>query len=269
MNDLIVSLGLEAWKPALSALLLPPAPLLLLILAGARLMFRRRLLAWILIVFGCLALWLLATPAFGKWMRIAVHPVPPALASADIAALQRQPVPTAIVVLGGGQRALSPEYGVANLSRLGIERLRYGVWLARQTRWPLLYSGGLGHGARSGATEAETAARIAQREFGQSIRWLEDRSRDTTENALLSVPLLHAQGVQRIVLVTHDFHMRRARRAFARAAQREGVTLQIVPAAVGLQPAHEWEAADFLPARQGWLDSHLMLHEELGYWLGA
>lgn len=269
MNDLIVSFGLEGWKPTISALLLPPLPLLLMILVGARLMFRRRLLAWLLVGTGCLALWTLATPAFGKWMRATLHPVPPALAEDRITELRRDGVPTAIVVLGGGKRELSPEYGMSNLSLLGLERLRYGVWLARQTRWPILFSGGLGHGGRPGSSEAEIAARIAEREFGQPIRWLEDRSRDTTENALLSVPLLGQQQVQRIVLVTHDFHMRRALRAFERASQREGLRLQLVAAPVGLVPVYEWDAGDFLPGRQGWFDSHLLLHEILGYWLGA
>jgi len=269
LNDLIVTFGLEGWKPAISALLLPPLPLLLLVLVGARLMFRRRLLAWTLIVLGCASLLLLSMPAFGKWVRATVFPVPPALGEERMAELLRQPMPTAIVVLGGGRRELSPEYGVSNLSMLGLERVRYGVWLARRAKWPMLYSGGLGHGGRPGATEAEIAARVAEREFGVPFRWLEDRSRDTTENALLSVPILREQGIQRIVLVTHDFHMRRAIRAFERAAARDGMTLAIVPAPVGLSPAYEWEAGDFLPGRQGWFDSHLLLHEMLGFALGA
>ncbi len=269
VNDLIVSMGLEDWKPLVSALLLPPVPLLLLILVGARLMFRRRLLAWGLIVLGCAGLWIVATPAFGKWMRETVHPVPPALGEAQIAELRRGGEGSAIVVLGGGKRDLSPEYGVSNLTPLGMERLRYGLWLARQTRLPVLFSGGLGHGARPGPSEAEIAARIAEREFGLPLKWLEDRSRDTTENALLSVPLLREHGIRRIVLVTHDFHMRRALRAFERAAARDGMTLQILPAPVGLTPRYEWRALDFLPGRQGFFDSDLMLHELVGYWLGA
>ena len=269
MNDLIVSIGLEDWKPLVSALLLPPLPLLLMILVGARLMYRRRLLAWSLILIGCTSLWITATPALGKWMRETVHPVPPALGEERIAELKRNGEATAIVVLGGGKRDLSPEYGVSNLTLLGLERLRYGVWLARQTRLPVVFSAGLGFGAKPGPTEAEIAARIADREFGLPLKWLEDRSRDTTENGLLTVPLLRAHGIHRIVLVTHDFHMRRALRAFERAAAREGMTLQIVPAPMGMTPRYEWRATDFLPGRQGFTDSHLMLHETLGYWLGA
>lgn len=269
MNDLIVSLGLEHWKPVVSALLLPPLPLLLLVLAGARTMYRRRALGWTLILLGCGGLWLVSTPALGKWMRYSLHPVPMALGADEIEALKKPELPTAIVVLGAGRRDLSPEYGVSNLSLLGLERLRYGVWLARQTRLPMAVSGGLAHGARPGATEAEIAARIAEREFGLAPKWLEDRSRDTTENGLLTVPLLKAAGVQRIVLVTHDFHMRRALRAFERAAAREGPAMQVMAAPMGLTPRYEWSASDFLPSRQGWTDSLLMLHETVGYWLGA
>ena len=269
MNDLIVSLGLEGWKPVLSALVLPPLPLLLLILVGARLMFRRRLLAWGLIVLSCCGLWVLSTPAFSKWLTNTAYRVPPALDETRITELRAEGAGTAIVVLGGGRRELSPEYGVSNLSLLGLERLRYGIWLSRQTRLPVAFSGGLGHGARPGPTEAEIAARIAEREFGLPLKWLEDRSRDTTENGLLTVPLLAKAGVHRIVLVTHGVHMRRALRAFERAAQREGLPLEIVPAPMGMTPRHEWSLIDFLPGRQGFYDSHLLLHEMLGYALGA
>ena len=48
MNEIFFSLGIESWKPFINAILLPPVPLLLLVLVGARLMFRRRLLAWLL-----------------------------------------------------------------------------------------------------------------------------------------------------------------------------------------------------------------------------
>ena len=57
MNDIFLTLGIEAWKPVVGALLLPPLPLLLLILVGARLMFRRRLLAWLLILLGVMGLY--------------------------------------------------------------------------------------------------------------------------------------------------------------------------------------------------------------------
>jgi uncharacterized SAM-binding protein YcdF (DUF218 family) len=273
VNDLLVSLGLESWKSLIAVLILPPVPFLVMILLGARLMFGRRLIAWLLVLTGCAGLWISATPALGKLMRTTVHPTPSALDPAELPALRKQaeaePGRTAIVVLGGGRRELSPEYGVSNVSLLTLERLRYGIWLGRELRTPVAYSGGLGHGGRPGATEAEIAARVAEREFGRPLKWLEDRSRDTTENGMLTVPLLQAEGITRIVLVTHDFHMPRALRAFQRAAEREGRPLQILPAPVGLSPLYEWEWKDWLPTRSGHWDAQLMLHEWLGYLLGA
>ena len=272
MNDILASLGLASWKPLLSVLVLPPVPLLVLVLVGARLMFRQRVLAWALILLACAGLWLSATPALGKFMRMTVHPVPPALSAATIAELKRgagKAPATAIVVLGGGRRELSPEYGMANLTPISIERLRYGLWLARETGLPVAFSAGVGYGGRPGASESEIAARIAEREFGRPLRWTEDRSRDTTENGLLTVPMLQAAGIQRIVLVTHDYHQRRAQRAFQRGAQRSGLPLQILAAPVGLAPPGEWEAGDYLPGRAGFGDTQLMLHEWLGYLLGA
>jgi hypothetical protein len=79
----------------------------------------------------------------------AQRPAAPAtgLSSEQIAELKKSPR-TAIVVLGGGRRLLAPEYGVATLTPRSIERLRYGVWLARETGLPLAFSGGVGHGAK-------------------------------------------------------------------------------------------------------------------------
>lgn len=271
VNDLIMSLGLEGWKPLVTALLLPPAPFLLMVLVGARLMFRRRLLAWCLVLLGVAGVWFSATPALGKLMRQTVHPVPLPISDERIAELAKAADNrrTAIVVLGGGLRELSPEYRMSNLSPASVERLRYGIWLARQTRLPLVFTGGLGHGARPGATEAEIASRIAEQEFRFPLRWTEDRSRDTAENGLLTVPLLKADGIQQVVLVSHDYHLRRAMRAFERGAEHAGVTMRFEPAPMGMRPPHEWELADFLPSRTGFFDNHLVLHEWLGYLLGA
>ena len=71
MNEHFLTLGIESWKPVLTALLLPPVPFLLLILVGARLMFRRRLLAWSIILLSVVVLWLMCTTAIGSlrhWM---------------------------------------------------------------------------------------------------------------------------------------------------------------------------------------------------------
>jgi uncharacterized SAM-binding protein YcdF (DUF218 family) len=56
-------------------------------------------------------------------------------------------------------------------------------------------------------------------------------SRDTRENALRSFALLSPQGITRIALVTHDWHMQRSKMLF------EAAGFQVLPAPMGyIQP---------------------------------
>lgn len=268
MNDLFVMLGIEAWKPTLGALVMPPVPFLLMILLGARLMFRRRLLAWGLLLSGCAGVWLMCTVAVGSALTNVLLLPPRALSPSEIGELKRAPK-TAIVVLGGGRSLLAPEYGVSNLKPMSVERLRYGLWLARETALPVAFSGGVGHGARPGPSEAEIAARIAEREFGRPLRWTETESRDTTENAFRSVTLLHREGIERIVLVTHGFHMRRAVAAFERAQRSSGTPMKLLAAPMGLDAAGPIVAGDWLPSSDGFERTRNALHEWLGRLAGA
>jgi len=274
MNDLFVRLGLEAWKPLLSVLVLPPVPLLLLVLWGAWRLARRRAAGgaagWAAVWLGLAALWATCTPALGDALINALTTPPPALHAGQRAALAGAPR-TAIVVLGAGRKLLAPEYATADLKPMTLERLRYGLWLAKQTRLPLAYSGGLGYGSPAGPSEAAVAGQIAKRDFGQTLRWAEDRSRDTNENARFTVALLQADGIQQIVLVTHDFHQRRALAAFERALRASGVAMRLVPAPVGVRPdlGSGWALGDYLPTPEGFALTRLALHEWLGRLAGA
>jgi uncharacterized SAM-binding protein YcdF (DUF218 family) len=101
------------------------------------------------------------------------------------------------------------------------------------------------------------------------LRWTEDRSSDTVENGMYTVPMLQEAGIRRIVLVTHDFHQRRAIRAFRHGAERTGQSLEILPAPVGVFPPYEWQLRDWLPGGTGIQSSFLWVRELFGYWLGA
>ncbi len=268
MNDLLVGLGFESWKPAIAALLLPPAPFVLMVLAGGGLMRRHRRAGWTLLLAGALGAWLMCTAAVGSALTQWLLQPPPALSEAAVASLKKAPK-TAIVVLGGGRKSLAPEYGLSDLNPFGIERLRYGLWLSRQTALPVAFSGGIGHGGLPGPAEAEIAARLAASEFGHPLRWTETESRDTNENATRTVPLMRAQGVDHVVLVTHGFHMRRALAAFERASLRASIPLRMTPAPMGLEPASRMALHDWMPSREGFSKVHIALHEWLGRLAGA
>jgi uncharacterized SAM-binding protein YcdF (DUF218 family) len=257
-----------SWKPLLSVLVQPPASLLLLILLGLWLMRRRPRLGGTLIVLSTAGLWLMCCVGMAHWLQDSVLRPPQALTTAQIHALMRSPnqPPTAIVVLGAGRHRLAAEYGTANLAQQAMVRLRYGVWLARQTGQPLAYAGGVGWAQIGERSEAETAAQIVQDEYGTSLRWTESRSRDTRENADLMVPILDGAGIKRIVLVTHASHMPRAMRAFRDAA---GKGMVVIPAPVAAVTRDDQPILDWLPSQQGFVLVYNALHEMLGLLTGS
>lgn len=273
MNEIFLMLGIEAWKPVLTALLLPPVPMIALVLVGARLMFWRRMLGWSLILLATGLLWLAACSAVGKRLNGA-HMAPlQALNTEQLRELRRaaqaNPISVAIVVLGAGREANAPEYGTASLKPLTLERLRYGLWLGRETGAPVGYSGGVGHGALPGISEAEVASNVAAREFQRPLRWTETNSRDTRENAIYTTALLRQQKVQQLVLVTHGFHMPRALRAFRAAAERADAPWRVVPAPMGLAGGDDRSVMAWMPTNHGFELVRMVIRERLGLWLGA
>jgi uncharacterized SAM-binding protein YcdF (DUF218 family) len=270
LNSLLGLLGIESWKPLLSVLFLPPVPLLLLLLVGARLLLPRRGLGWSLIVLSVALLWLSACSGTERLLVQFVLRPPPALAAGQVEALKARYAgrkDMAIVVLGGGAQPFAPEYGVSNLKPASVERLRYGLWLGRETGLPLAFSGGVGWGAGPDATpEAQIAARIARQEFGRPLQWIEDRSRDTRQNAGLSVALLGSAGVRHVVLVTHGYHMPRALRAFREAA---GDAMTVEAAPMGLGATGPSGLFRWLPTAAGLNGVHNALHEVAGLAAGA
>ncbi len=120
-----------------------------------------------------------------------------------------------------------------------------------------------------GPAEADIAARIAREEFGYPLAWTESRSRDTRENAALTVPMLRQAGIRRIVLVTHGWHMRRSLRAFEDAIAATGGGIAVVGApmelaASGLSPVLRW-----LPSSDGIRSTRTALREMLALLAGA
>jgi uncharacterized SAM-binding protein YcdF (DUF218 family) len=274
LNDLFLRLGLGGWKPVLTALVLPPVPLLLCMLLGMALLRRRPGWAWVLWLGGAAGIWLGSTTAVSEAMLRELRSGVPALGQRGLQQLQAArggvlAPATAIVVLGGGRESYAPEYGGGNLTDQAMERLRYGMWLARETGLPVAYSGGVGHAQAGGASEAEIAAQIAARDFGRPLKWVEADSRDTRENAERSVALLQAAGVTRIVLVTHGWHMRRSLRAFEQAIAQRGGGIGLVAAPIGLARDESIPPLRWLPSNEGFRGTRQALHEMLGLAFGA
>ena len=113
------------------------------------------------------------------------------------------------VVLLAGARRSNPEIdGADALNGLSLERIDHALALHRQTGLPIVVSGGSVKGDT--ATLAELGADWLQRRTGVTALAVEGASRDTWENAAFSADIMEKQGLGRVLLVTHAFHMPRA-----------------------------------------------------------
>jgi uncharacterized SAM-binding protein YcdF (DUF218 family) len=198
-----------------AGLVLPPGGLILLALLGLILIRRRPRLGRGLALAATLALYAVATPFIATRLLHSIES--PFVDPAQDASGQ------AIVVLGGGLYSRALEYGADTVNRRSLERVRYAAHLQKRLGKPILVAGGNPTGTDS--TEAAEMS-IVLREFGATVAWLENASANTRENARNTGRTLQEAGISRIYLVTHAWHMRRARMAF------EHVGFQVIPASI-------------------------------------
>jgi uncharacterized SAM-binding protein YcdF (DUF218 family) len=229
------------------ALVLPPAGPLIVALVGLALLKRAPRAGRTLASLGVLSLLFVSTPIGSSWLLLPfdAEPFDPR------AALRAQ----AVVILGGGTRRGAPEYGGDTMGRLTLERVRYGARVAKATGLPVLVTGGRLYDAE--ASEAAIMRDALEDEYGVAVRWLEDRSRNTHENARYSAKLLKRDGVTRVVLVAHAFDMPRATAEFADAG------IETVRAPTGLDARGAWRAMDLVPSAPALQASHDALYELL------
>ena len=234
----------------LVSLLLPPILFLVTGGIGCVLWLRRPRLGRNLVFASLALLWLAATSVVHlPFLRVLEWPAPADLREAGGA--------RAIVVLGGGLYDSAAEYrAVATVNARTLERVRYAAWLARQTRLPVLVSGGRPYGAP--ATEAEVMKSALEKEFSTPVRWVEAESKTTYENARESARILREAGIGKVFLVTHSFHMRRAVQAFSPTG------IEVIAAPTGLDSGDPPAFVDFLPSPSGFQTSYYIAHELVG-----
>jgi uncharacterized SAM-binding protein YcdF (DUF218 family) len=167
----------------------------------------------------------------------------------------------AIVILGGGRGLVWDETHdkiiEAYPGLFTLQRVRAGARLAKQTGLPVLVTAGAPDGYVP--TEAEVMRDTLESDFGVKVRWLEDMSRNTGENADFTAQMLRDKGIRTVILVTSDFHQRRAMTVFRRAGL-EALPHPVPP--VGSTGPTEWH--DFLPNAQSLMRSHYAIHELAG-----
>jgi uncharacterized SAM-binding protein YcdF (DUF218 family) len=241
------------WSKIAGLLLAPPGLFLLVALLALLVGLRWRLVGRVLIAIDFVALALLSLPHTGRLLIAPLESQTRALPTDKI-----DDGVQAIVVLGGGRYADAPEYGGDTVSVETLERLRYAAALHRRTKLPLLVSGGSPFEEET--PEAQLMKRVLEKEFGVEVKWVEDQSDNTLENAQRSKLMLTSAGVKRAYLVTHAWHMPRARWAFIHA----GVDAVPAPTAFTTLTPGDRRAFAYVPSARGLRLSSLALRERMG-----
>lgn len=232
-----------------AAFLLPPLNLLVMSLAGLLLWRKRPRLARILLSGAFFLLWLLSTPFLAESLLRSLEAPPLKLTENTVSA-------EAIIVLGGGSYLHAPEYAGDTVGTASLERVRYAAHLYRNTRKPILLSGGTPLG--NSISEARLMKQALEQEFNTPVQWLEEESINTLENARYSYRLLQKAGIKRIYLVTHAWHMPRSSMVFKAAG------FEVIAAPTAFTTRHKIDLLAFVPNAGALHGTQIFLHEAIG-----
>lgn len=232
----------------LRELMLPPGGLLLIGIVGVFLMRRHRRIGTLLCAVSLGSLWLLATPWVSDTLGRAAEGYP-AIPPSRLAAAEGGA--GAIVVLGGGFRREAPELGGVDAPSTAADlRLIEAARAARATHLPVLVTGS--------HREAVAMARFMSDTLEVPVRWVEDQSRTTRENAEFSARILKPLGIDRVMLVTSGTHMIRAVGDFRRAG------LGVIPVPAGMTTRDQPGVLAFIPSAEALARSQTALYEWAG-----
>jgi len=248
---------MEIWPKAVSLIMLPPAILVVIALAGLLASFRWRLYGNLVVAF-CLALmYFLSIPLTSKQLIAGLETTYPPINPENYGIEGRKPI--AIVVLGGGRYDNAPEYAASSVNAQTLARLKFGARLHKATRLPLLVSGG---GGNDDVTpEAVLMQETLRTDFGVAARWVEDESANTMENALRTSEILLRENINQIYLVTHASHMPRAVWAFTQT----GMLVTPAPVQFTTLNAHpDLRLLEYFPSAKGLEYTNIAAREMLG-----
>ena len=236
-------------KKLITAMMLPPFNILILWLFSLLFsFFKYKTLSRLCAFFGIMLLYLVSIPYTAQTLK-------DSLVTEDHLTLNDYKQAQAIVLLGGGVRD-SKELAS---SATQLERLRYAAYLQKETQLPLLISGV----SPTGASEGKVSAQELQTFFNVPTKWLEEKSLTTKENALYTRQLLEKEGIHKIILVTNEWHMQRAKLLF----QQQG--FDVLPASVGegITPdSYALNMMHFVPQAGAMAKNMQLLKEWIGYW---
>jgi uncharacterized SAM-binding protein YcdF (DUF218 family) len=231
--------------------LIPPNLFILLTTIGVLVAWRWMRLGLRVATVGVVLLYLLSTPVVADYLIWSVE----ALAG-EIPALRSEAPPGAIVVLSADYRKSAVPGEPDRVGPITLERLAAAARQERSLGLPVLVSGG-----RVGDVDAPLAELMSSAlhdDFQVPVRWREDVSANTYENAAFSAAMLRQAGVSSAFLVTHPWHMARALWSF------RAVGYPVIPASRHGDELPLLSAGSFFPQVPALLSSYYALHEFIG-----
>ncbi len=233
----------------------PPLNGLIIIAIGIIVHKSRKLLSHLLIIIGILFLYLQSIPFTAYYLTKCIE-VPPTT-------LIQMKNSQAIIVLGGGIKNTGFEYpthAVVNTDTL--IRLRYASYIAHLYPDKLIITSGGFTGNHY--TEALVMRDSLINDFHVTNQiLLENRSRNTDENAKFVAQILAAHNITQVVVVTQAYHMRRAIALF----KKYGVDAIAAPTDFYNSYDAKTLSLAFIPNAGAMQQVARVLHEILGYFI--
>jgi uncharacterized SAM-binding protein YcdF (DUF218 family) len=205
-------------------LTLPPGLILIILLLGFILNWCKLRLGKILIATGYILLWLLSTQLFAQCLIDGLQKQYSPLAPTSITTHN-----AAIVVLGMGVTPALEYERKDVVSEKTMARVNYAAYLSKKTGLPVITSGGnrdsIGH------FEAELMGNMLNQDYAVKVIGAEQKGRNTDEQSRLIIPILKANNIHTVYLVTNAWHMPRSMYAFKTALA--GQDVQVIAAPMG------------------------------------
>ncbi len=198
------------------------------------------------------ALWLFSMPIVSNRLTVWTETLGPELGQVLAG---RDASKTALVVLAGGLRSTATTLPPRErIDPSTTARVLAAARLWKEHRFGLVILSGGPIEEAEGMRDLATTLGIPEAALA-----LETQSTNTRENARYSVAILRERGLDTAVVVTSATHLRRAVKDFDRAG------MKVIPAAADLVGPGRLTIDGLLPSSHALAQSHVCLHEILGY----
>ena len=242
---------------------IPPNLFILLTAVGLVLAWQSIRLGLVVATVGCALLYLASMPIVAECLIIYVKDL-----AREAPVLASNAPPGAIILLSADYRRSNSPGQAYTAGPLTLERLAAAAREERRLGLPVLVSGG-----RSGDIDESLASimsTVLQEDFRVPVRWREERSLNTFENAAFSAEILRRAGVASALLVTHCQDMARALWSFYAVGYSVTPAICSHQSTAGLMQnddeAEPLSVSSFFPQVPALLVSHRALHELIGLW---